>query len=322
MIDARPGVAAAALATSLALALGAADAAAQGDAVRLRMRFDAGHTVTLRMTMDQQIDQTVMGQAQNVEQMTEMLYVVAVEEVDADGNAVIRWTYDELRFEQKSPVGHLTYDSSDTAAAISPMLAGYKALVGASFWARMTSTGEVVEVWGVEPILQKMLDQMALPPGPQSQQLQQQLRNQFGDEAMKEMLTRMMAVYPSGPVTVGDSWSSRNSVTTGFPITVDATYTLRERRAGMSFVDVVATVESTPGGEGMQMGGASLKFDLSGDQTGTLEIDEASGWVVSGTVLQEFSGQVEVDAGQPAAQSMTFPISITGTMKLELIDER
>ncbi|NIR46634.1 MAG: hypothetical protein GWN99_19700 [Gemmatimonadetes bacterium] len=321
MIHARPGVVAAALATSLVLASGGEKAAAQQDAVRLRMRFDAGHTVRMRMTMDQQISQTILGQPQNLEQTTEMVYAVAVEEVDAEGTAVVEWTYDELRFEQTSPMGQLLYDSSDPNAAVSPMLAGYAALVGASFWARMTSTGQVLDVWGVEPILQKMLDEMALPPGPQSEQLQEQLRNQFGDQAMREMLTRMMAVYPTEPVVVGDSWTSRNAITSGFPITIDATYTLRERRGGVAFVDVAATVESTPGAGGMQMGGTTLEFDLSGEQSGTLEIDEISGWVVRGTVAQDFSGQVQVDAGQAAAQSMTWPISIKGTMNLELVNE-
>lgn len=163
MFDVRPGVVVAALAAMLALAPGGEGAAGQQGAVRLRMRFDAGHTVRMRMTMDQLVRQTIFGQPQDLEQTTEMVYAVAVEEVDATGNAVVRWTYDALRFEQKSLVGHLVYDSSDPNAPVSPLLAGYAALVGASFWARMTSTGEVVDVWGVEPILRKMLDRMALP---------------------------------------------------------------------------------------------------------------------------------------------------------------
>lgn len=139
---------------------------------------------------------------------------------------------------------------------------------------------------------------------------------------MKEMLTRMMAVYPAEPVTVGDTWSSRNAVTAGFPITVDATYTLRERRDGVAFVDVVSTVESTPGVEGMEMAGATLKFNLSGDQSGTIEIGESDGWVVRTRLSQEFSGQVEIDGGEAAGQTMTWPILITGSMNLEQIDER
>ncbi|HSG80987.1 MAG TPA: DUF6263 family protein [Gemmatimonadota bacterium] len=313
--DQRKSIVALALAAILAPFCGTA-AAVQQDAAPLRLQFEPGRTFTMEMTLDQQISQTLFGQEQQMTQVMEMTYGVAVEGVDAAGNGLVNWTYDAVRFEVNGPMGRLVYDSADPTAEVSPLLQGYAAFVGRSFRARTTPRGKVLEVSGFEEILQALLQDMELPPGPEADAVRAQLEAQLGDQAMQELLTRMLAVYPDGPVAIGESWGSQLSVTSGYPMTVDATYTLNERRSGLAIIGVAATVQSTPGAPPMEMYGMNLSFDLAGDQAGTIEVDLESGWVVRGELQQNFSGQVSVSGGQ-AGEGMQWPMAITGTMKLQ-----
>jgi hypothetical protein len=299
------------LIVALALLAGAASpystaAAVQQDAAPLRLQFEPGRSFTMEMTLDQQISQTLFGQQQDMTQAMAMTYGVTIDDIDAAGNGLVRWTYDAVQ---------LLYDSSDPAAEVSPLLKGYAAFVGRSFTARITPKGRILEVSGFEEILQALLQDMQLPPGPEADAVRAQLEAQLGDRAMQELLSRMMAVYPDGPVAIGDSWTNRAAVTSGYPMTVDATYTLNERGAELAIIGVAATVQSTPDAPPMEMYGMNLSFDLAGEQAGTIEVDLESGWVVRGELQQNFAGEVSVSGGQ-AGEGMQWPMSITGTMKL------
>ncbi len=292
-------------------------AAQQGDVVLLELRLTEGQAFEVRMSTGQEISQNVFGQPQDVQQTTDIGYTMRVTDVDEDGTAVAEWTYDAVRFSMDGFMGPIEYDSSDPPTDIHPLARGYAALVGQNFVTRMTPSGRVLEARGFNNIMERVFDELGLPEGPQADAARQQLENMFGDQAMKDLFSALVAVYPSGPVTVGDSWSREYVITTGFPIKVEDTYTLQERSGGVAYIEVKSGLTTSPDAPPMQMGQVSMAFDILGSQTGRLEMDEATGWIIRSSVEQSFSGTVSVVGVPELAEGMSWPITVKTTLRLQ-----
>ncbi|MHC4404828.1 MAG: DUF6263 family protein [Planctomycetota bacterium] len=283
-----------------------------GEKIELRLRFKEGDSIKQKMITDQQIVQTIQGQKQDMQQAMEMGMTQDVEKVNPDGSARIKVTYHSVKMVQQAPppVGKIEYDSANPPANVHPMAAGMAALVGQSFTIEMTPEGTVTKVEGADEMLERIAEQV--PAG--GAMVKEQLKKQFGDEALKQMMEKVTAIYPDNPVDIGDSWNTSIEVTTGFPISMENTYTLIARRDGVAVLDVRSTVKGNPNAKPIEMGPMKIKYNLSGSQYGETEIDEATGWPVKSTMKQDLSGQVEMIGG-PAAMS-PWPISIKSDIRV------
>jgi hypothetical protein len=268
--------------------------------------------------MNQQVNQTVMGMTQDLDQTMQTIYRFDVTEVDEEGVALVKWTQESILLRQQGPMGTIEYDSSDSAAASTPLVQGYAAMVGKEFRARIAPTGAVTDVQGFDAVLEELLTEMPLGEGQQAEAVRESLRGQIGDEAMADMLTSTLAIYPTEPVGVGDSWSRRVEISTGFPVITETTWTLKERRNGRAVIDVQSTVSANPEAPPLQMGAMAIRIELAGDQSGTIEVDEATGWIVRGDVQQRLSGEASL-TGAPEMEGLTWPMKVTGTITTEAL---
>ena len=161
------------------------------------------------------------------------------------------------------------------------------------------------------------IEKIELPMPALQPLVEQQMKQQFGDQAMKELMEQMIGVYPDEPVGVGDSWSKRSVVSRGLAAIVNNTWTLKSRENGVAVLDVQATVEPNPDAPALEMGVAKIQYALRGTQNGSIELDEATGWVVRSTVNQSLSGDLTVQGGPEAGQQMSVPITVEGVTRVE-----
>ncbi len=281
--------------------------------ISLSLRLRKGETYRTRMTTDRNISQTIRGQRQDIEQTVGMAYTVVVEGVDADRVASVKATCDWVSFEQDWPVGKVEYDSSNPPAAVHPLAMGYATLKGQSLSMRVAPDGHVEEIRAADAVRERMANRLDLPPGAMGDALKKSLRDQFGDGALKEMMGRMTAVLPDKTVTIGDSWTRTVTVHTQARVIVDSTWTLDSRRRGVAVISVSSTVKSDPEAAPIEMGPRKLSYELSGTQEGTLELNQATGWIIRGKLTEQLSGKVSLG-------DMYGPISIQTVTTLEPVE--
>jgi hypothetical protein len=281
------------------------------------MRFEEGKTYRMRMATEQKITQTMEGRTMVMPQTIGFGLTQAVKEVREDGTAVVQVTYDSVKFKQEGPMGAMDYDSANPPATVPPMARGFAALVGQGFSMDMTPEGRVVRVEGADQLLARITENIEIPMPAMRSTIEAQMKQQFGDQALKEMMEQMMAIYPEKPVAVGDSWSRKVTVARGFPMVMDNNWTLKSRADGVAVVEVRSTVEPNPDAGPLEMGGMRIQQKLRGDQQGTIEIDETSGWVLKSTLNQEFSGEMTIIGGP---QEVTMPMTIEGVVRVESLD--
>lgn len=290
--------------------------------IRLQLRLEEGRAYSIQMIVNQEISQTIQGQQQEMTQTIGLGYIFKVEEMEAEGDALVKVTYHSALFKHDGPVGTFEYDSSNPPAEVPLLARGFAALVGQSFSMKISPDGHIKDVQGMNAMLSHILEKLDLPEGTMKTSLEKSLREQFGAQGLKESMETMMAIYPNQPVGIGDSWTERTVISRGLPMILDNTWTLKERKNGLAIIEVSSIVKPNPEAAPMEWGPARLTYDISGKQKGTIELEEATGWTTSGKLTQQFSGQIKAEGGGQIPEGMSWPISIESVISFKSFEKQ
>ena len=169
----------------------------------LRWKFEKGEKLNYNMVQDMTMamEGGPVGQLET-KMRQEMDMTWNVDDVNAEGEAVIRQTFDRVQMKMTTPAGEFTYDSDSVeapaglAAMIAPM---YKAMTEAEFIITMTDRGEVKDV----KIPEEVVTALKNSPGAAA----------MGDlataEGFKKMIAQGALVLPETAPQQGESWSSK-----------------------------------------------------------------------------------------------------------------
>ena len=251
-----------------------ADSAQAQEKITLKLNMKKGDTRKVNFTME--MDNKVSINQLTIDMKIEMgMYMtVDVKEVDNDGLHTIDFTYDRIKMKMTGPLA-VDFDSDDKDQDSGPIGKIFGALAGQTITTKMTPQAKVKEVIGFE----KLAEKLGLP--------KEQL------EAQRDQMTQMIAALPDKPVGIGDTWTGtmKLSADANLRATVTAKYTLVDRKGGDAIIKMDGIIKSDQG--------------LNGTMTGTMRIDEKTGWTKSGEVDMDMKGTVQGGA----------ELTMTGKMK-------
>lgn len=282
----------------------------QAQKSNLKLKLAKGSTYTLQMATVQLISQEIMGQKQEIDQKISMTYTFNVENVNANGESDIKVTYKTFSISQQSPMGNLEYDSEKPSSSAPEAFKAFSGIVNESFTMKITPEGEIKKMEGVDKLIENIMKKFNVTDESQKQQLKSSLQSQFGEEALKGSMEYMMAVYPEKPVGVGDAWNKSLKIAMGIPMAISTVYTLKDRKNGVANLDVNSKIDSAEG-EPMQFSGMNMTYQVSGDQKGTLQLDEKTGFTKNSDITQSLSGTLTLSGAPQMQEPMTLPIKIT-----------
>ena len=277
-----------------------------GGKVLLGFNLKKGQVYKTYATTDQTITQTVNGREQEIKQSMGQHMACNVLDVDAEGAVTMKTTFERFTFKMQTPQGTIEYDSADPPANVPPAATGFHALVGQGFTMKMTRSGKVKEIQGVNEMFDHMMKKIQLPAA-QKEAMGKMLKEQFGERAMNELWEKSMTLFPDRPVGVGDSWSSKVSVTRGMPMVLENVWRLKEIKKDSAVIEMETSIDPNPSAEPMVMGPQKITYALSGKQSGTIEVDLETGWAKSGRLHQEISGDLTIEVG---GEKKIVPLSV------------
>lgn len=308
------------LAAIIVIAVGLVRAEA-AEKTQYRLKLEKGQKHYMRMTTEQQITQTVMGQEQKVEQGIGMGADFDVNDVDSSGNAWVRYTYRWVKFSQKSPMGEMVYDSSKKDSPVPPMGQGFAALLGEGFALRITPKGKVEQVKDLDKMRSNI--RAKLSAGPMQEVMIKSLEKYMSEEAIKESTETSLAIYPEEPVGIGDSWSKTIIMSSSAAMIMENTWTLKGRKDGVAAIEVVSVIKPNPEAKPIDIGTMKMSYQLSGKQQGLIEMQESTGRMIHTKLNQEMSGQVTVkNTATPDAPDMVIPMKTKAIISIEMTERK
>jgi hypothetical protein len=274
-----------------------------------QLRLKQGDSYRILMTMDQHIEQSVLGKTQQTSSLSRLEMSYTVTAVDSDGTMHIDAVYEKIALDMKGPTGTVKYDSADPSVneSAEQVSAMYDKMLGQKIALEFAPTGEIKSAAGMDALVDAIVDEM--PEGP----MREQFRQMFGDMFEQSMTGNSgnLALYPATPVKVGDTWPQTTTMSSSlFKVVLDTTYTLKERKDGVATIESVAVGNFEPGENGEMMG-MKMDINLKGGQTGTLSVDEATGWTVRSQVKQDFAGAIMVSSPDNADMNLSIPMTMT-----------
>jgi hypothetical protein len=294
-----------------------------GPKVVLKFNLKPGTVYKYKVTTDQHIVQTIQGNVVDMDQQIIMEYRYDVQEINDQGNIVVGVVYEQIGYVQDGPLGHVEYRSWEDNEEI-PMLArGFASLVDQGFIMEISPEGSIVDIKGTDKIIDRMIEDMDLSGmGGMVEEMRKNMQDQFGDAALRETMKSMFSIYPDHPVGVGDSWQATWDMSKGFPMILNNTWKLKQIDEKEVILDVYTKVEANKDAKLIQIGGMEMSYDLSGEQSGSMVLERATGWCTRSQVTQDFEGTIKASGGMfGTEQGLEWPIEVSGTVTIESTEQ-
>lgn len=249
------------------------------DAIDLKLNFKTGDKYLYTTQIDQNIG-LMQGLSMNQNMTMEMTYNC---KSDNAGVKEIEATYDHILLSMSSPMGEMKYDSKNPqpdGGGVNMM----DSLIGKSFVMSVAQDGQIIKVNGLDAIVASF----NLDNNPAAQQ---SIKSQLNDTAIRMMMQSSFDMYPGHKVKVGDTWNKKQQMTvSGININMENTYTLKSVENGKATLAVTSDL-NLPKTE-MGVDSAKTQMELAGKQDGTIELDIATGQVISSKTISDIKGKM------------------------------
>ena len=300
---------------TLTLLLSVTLAARADDKLDLRMHWSKGDTHQMSVSLDQTVEQMPGTTRQQTSQTVGVSYSFKVEDVDAQGNATISVRYDSVSFHAKTPSGVVDYDPTKPAAGPMPvMVTALAALVGQSYSVTVGPHGKVTQIGGLQKMLDNVLAHLNVSEGVLRLAIERTIRQQLSEANLKQSLRDVFAPFPDHPIAVGESWTRATPISMGFPMNLNTTYTLQSVENGVASVAISGKAATVPNAM-MDLGSVKMDYDLKGEQTGSLQITQSTGWTRSASISQHLAGSATLRG--PNTDPQIVPMTIQSEVKCE-----
>ena len=291
--------------------------------LNLKMNLAKGQIFDFTMSADSVIAQTMNGVDLQIKQRVGVSMWFEVSDVAADGTVTAKMAFAGIRIHQEGPTGNLDFDTAnppgDAAGPVEDVAAGEAEspdLAATYFTVKMSAQGEVLEIQGLDIAIEALLQQLGLDPEKLAL-MKKSFNQQFNDKTIQELMQQGSANFPDHPIAVGDSWTTRMTLSNIYPFTVESTYTFREYRDGAAYLDIAATMTPVEEPAPLEFAGVQMKYSFSGNQVGTMRIQNENSYAYSGTVTQQLAGYIEL-SGPEMKEALKWPMNIKTVVEFEM----
>jgi len=255
----------------------------------LKQDFPIGKKYDFSIVSDQIITQKVGGQTMNMNQNIGTDYTFNIKNGD-ERLKDVEVTYNRMFIKSSAMGNTMNVDSNDSDTTKSNPLRG---LTNAGFTMSLAPNGEVKTVIGVD----KMISDIAARSSKDSvavKQMKATLSQQFNAESMRHTMETSLKIYPDKAIKIGESWVINAKMQISMPIETVTTYTLKEVKDGVAYLDLRGTLLSKGLFKSM---GSEIQSDLSGTNIGDAELDIQTGFILKSHSRVDLTGTMQT-AGQ------------------------
>jgi hypothetical protein len=255
--------------------------------------------------------------AQEMQNYTDKVYAFKVESVDtATGVARIAVNCESARVSVKHPsLGQVSYSSRTPPAEIDPLVRPDHFLTGQTFYAFVDRKGRVRELEGAVQILQKALRECKYTKD--DAHIEEQMKQKYTPEYFIELIELVFRNVPDTLVSQGQTWERQISRPRSVSFKADIRYTLTSYNPTGS-ASIVINGDYLPNNEAKGIplqNGMLARYHLKGRETGSAELDAASGALQRKNLSRSESGSLVYTGGSVGFTEV--PVSVDTQLTIE-----
>jgi len=224
-------------------------------------------------------------------------------------------TYNRMKMTMALPNGNMEFDSDkkDENDKMSKVLGG---IVKKPFSVKMTKSGKITDVSGVESLFTGAFDSVGQVDEMQKKQILDQVMQSYGNKAFKGNMEMGTAIFPDTKVSKGDSWTINTKLESQLTADIETVYTLTEVGPDYYMLSGKSEIKQIETENTANLNGMDMKYNISGSMTSTLKIDKSTGWINTGDIRQELDIELKIADNPQVPGGMTIPMQMDTQMKI------
>ena len=299
--------------------------------IDLKLALRPNQKYEMRLTSKTNSSQTEQGQVSKYVEEEIVEVVFHMQEVDSQGDILMKVTFGKLQNKKKTPTGTMYFDSTKPDVNPNNRLAPiYSALFGQSFKIKVASNGNILELQSIGDMYLKMAEKVIAAEDEKMDKKAIQEKNQkygtrekrkertkrliefvFREEKIRAMMRAFIQILPSGPVKPGDSWESGIDIEELQGSGISLKNTLKNYEQDKVIIDAVykRSLDDKP----IKDKSNPKMIFTEIDYRGTAKIDKYSSWIIHKEVKTSFSAELR-------HQGITTPISVNIVKIIEPVE--
>lgn len=284
--------------------------ASVGQTVTVQLDLEKGATYGQQSLSNVTVSQNYGGQQVDIQAKVDgkaTFKVLAITDTGYD----LEVEYEYLNMTMELPTGAMEFgsDNPNSDDVMSSILA---AMMHKPFGITMTRQGRVTEVRNISALFESAFEKYPDLTDEQKRQIIANIGQSFNEEGFKGNIEMVTAVFPAGPVAVGDTWSGQTELQSGMPSSVKTEYRLEAVEGDHYVISGKSEIESFEDPNNT----LPMTYQMSGTMTSTIKLAKKTGWIRDASIKQSLSGKVifadnpQMPGGMEVPMSMESEIAI------------
>ena len=274
--------------------------------IDLSLNLNVGEVYHHNYKINTDIKQDINGQEMNIN--LDISSDMTFEVLQKSSNSYeMKVMYNSIAMNMKSPMGSMQFDSKNPGSenVFTKLL---NQMIDFELIATINFDGTIADIKNVDAMYKSMFDQFPELPEAQRTQLESQLRQTFGKEALAGNIEMVTAIFPNKKIGEGDTWENTTELKGGMEGTVNNKYTLKKLDGDIAMVERESSIESDTGEK--MVNGMPAVYNLKGTMNSTLKVDVNTGWIQEGNISQTMGGMVEIKDNPQVPGGLSFPMEM------------
>lgn len=266
----------------------------QSQTADLSLNLEKGKEYKQTSNSNSRVLMNVMGQEMNISRTVNVITSFLVKDINKDGY-IMEAKYEKLSMFMKMLQGGEVEISSEEVDANNLLIASLlEKIKGMSFEITMSKTGKITEVKNCEAIMETFVEGFDQLPEEKREEMKDQIKDAYGDEAIKSSMEMITGIFTDKPVKKGDKWKLNTSIESGMSMNLASEYELVELTSDYALIKGNATVV-TPDKEANAITSIMpMQFDVAGTSLSEIKVDVKTGWIISAKITQDIQGEASM----------------------------
>lgn len=226
--------------------------------------------------------------------------------------------YQNLNFLIDSGDSEISANTRDTDS-INLLTFVLKEIIKSPFEISITKYGKVksIKIDTVFENLKKSLSIRPEIPEAEKEQIINEMRQYFGEKALKGSIEVLTAIYPKKPVKKGDTWENQIRLESISRLTMINHFELLERNKNITVINEDSKTLTDKHPEFIEKNGEFVRTTTEGNIHSTYKIDSKTGWIIEAEIVQNITGTTEKKWKKDSAIVIANPFTYNSSIKIE-----
>jgi hypothetical protein len=203
-------------------------------------------------------------------------------------------------------------DNTDTDNIFGRML---KEMTNSSFRITMTKSGRVTKV-EMGSFYDHILDSFDDLPELVKHRMIYQLKQSFGEKALKGSIEMITAIFPEEPVGVSKKWTNEIRLEALMGSDMKNTYQLTEFNEDYAIIELNSQTKTDENNSFIKINGELTRLTMNGTMKSTIKIDSKTGWIINSNMIQDFTGLQETKRNEDSTLVLKIPFSYKSNLNV------